>query len=195
MPISLSASQFLWSNGRGHNQKPLLYTLKNNTYGLGQNPHAIHSDTWWENAFDKQLKGLDIKNEKGKEGGISVTSTGVGLKQMVAFGEGRWMRFVPGGVLGGTSGEHDALVKEKIQEAVDKKIREEKEKDKAKRREERAALKAAAKGKEGKDKEAKRLRKEERARRREKRAEKKEKKRLKEEKKAKKEKKSKKEKR
>jgi hypothetical protein len=35
MPIKLHRDQFRWTNGRGHDQKPVLYSQKANTYGLG----------------------------------------------------------------------------------------------------------------------------------------------------------------
>lgn len=35
MPIQLNRDQFRWTNGRGHNQKPILYAQKTNTRGLG----------------------------------------------------------------------------------------------------------------------------------------------------------------
>ncbi|RPA78145.1 hypothetical protein BJ508DRAFT_364020 [Ascobolus immersus RN42] len=79
----------------GHKTKPLLYTLKNNTNGLGVSPHSSQVDQWWERAFDKQLNDMKV-NTDGK--GITVTSK---KSEMVLRATGRWISFVSAGLLRG----------------------------------------------------------------------------------------------
>ncbi|KAF8254165.1 hypothetical protein K440DRAFT_618818 [Wilcoxina mikolae CBS 423.85] len=42
MPIKLHRDQFRWTNGRGHDQKPVLYSQKTNTHGLGIFPPPLY---------------------------------------------------------------------------------------------------------------------------------------------------------
>ncbi|RPB04502.1 hypothetical protein L873DRAFT_1786290 [Choiromyces venosus 120613-1] len=97
MPIKLKKEDFLWTNGRGHNQKPILYSQKLNNYGIGKKQHS--SDQWWEKAFDNQLKNLDVASADGE---VTVTQTvknvtPVGLERIARF----YIQFVRGGVLHG----------------------------------------------------------------------------------------------
>ncbi|PWW75047.1 hypothetical protein C7212DRAFT_282278 [Tuber magnatum] len=97
MPIKVTREDFLWTNGRGHNQKPILYSQKLNNYGIGKKQHS--SDLWWEKAFDNQLKNLDVASAGGE---VTVTQiaknvTPIGLERIARF----YIRFVRGGVLHG----------------------------------------------------------------------------------------------
>ncbi|KAG0138147.1 hypothetical protein HOY82DRAFT_666681 [Tuber indicum] len=97
MPIKVTREDFLWTNGRGHNQKPILYSQKLNNYGIGKKQHS--SDQWWEKAFDSQLKNLDVASVGGE---VTVTQTAknvtpIGLERIARF----YIRFVRGGVLHG----------------------------------------------------------------------------------------------
>ncbi|CUS12074.1 unnamed protein product [Tuber aestivum] len=97
MPIKVTREDFLWTNGRGHNQKPILYSQKLNNYGIGKKQHS--SDQWWEKAFDNQLKNLDVASAGGV---VTVTQiaknvTPIGLERIARF----YIRFVRGGVLHG----------------------------------------------------------------------------------------------
>ncbi|KAE9581002.1 hypothetical protein CGMCC3_g2958 [Colletotrichum fructicola] len=80
--------------------KPLLLNRKDNTKGLGQKAHFT-SDTWWMNAFDEQLQGLDTS----KKGQVTQTVTQGRLNQIEKVSGGKWMlyaSFVRGGFLDGT---------------------------------------------------------------------------------------------
>ncbi|KAF9875792.1 hypothetical protein CkaCkLH20_06724 [Colletotrichum karsti] len=82
--------------------KPLLLNRKDNTKGLGQKAHFT-SDTWWMNAFDEQLQGLDTS----KQGRVTQTVTQGRLNQVEKVSGGKWMlyaSFVRGGFLDGTIG-------------------------------------------------------------------------------------------
>lgn len=83
--------------------RPLLVSQKQNVLGIGKKQHRT-SDMWWQNAFDKSLKGLDTS----MEGKVVQTITNGG-SDMVAKGGGKYVGggglyacFVRGGVLGGT---------------------------------------------------------------------------------------------
>ncbi|KAK1704280.1 hypothetical protein BDP67DRAFT_418524 [Colletotrichum lupini] len=80
--------------------KPLLLNRKDNTKGLGTKAHFT-SDTWWMNAFDEQLQGLDTS----KPGQVTQTVTAGRLNQIEKVSGGKWMlyaSFVKGGFLEGT---------------------------------------------------------------------------------------------
>ncbi|TDZ20703.1 Uncharacterized protein Cob_v006604 [Colletotrichum orbiculare MAFF 240422] len=96
--------------GKGHSlhatddaiglSKPLLLNRKDNTKGLGTKAHFT-SDTWWMNAFDEQLQGLDTS----KKGRVTQTVTSGRLNQVEKVSGGKWMlyaSFVRGGFLDGT---------------------------------------------------------------------------------------------
>ncbi|WQF87304.1 hypothetical protein CDEST_12318 [Colletotrichum destructivum] len=90
--------------------KPLLLNRKDNTKGLGTKAHFT-SDTWWMNAFDEQLQGLDTS----KKGQVTQTVTQGRLNQIEKVSGGKWMlyaSFVRGGFLEGTIQEHERRVKE-----------------------------------------------------------------------------------
>ncbi|EFQ25443.1 hypothetical protein CGRA01v4_02571 [Colletotrichum graminicola] len=85
--------------------KPLLLNRKDNTKGLGTKAHFT-SDTWWMNAFDEQLQGLDTS----KKGQVMQTVTQGRLNQIEKVSGGKWMlyaSFVRGGFLEGTIQEHE----------------------------------------------------------------------------------------
>ncbi|OHE93495.1 hypothetical protein CORC01_11181 [Colletotrichum orchidophilum] len=95
--------------------KPLLLNRKDNTKGLGTKAHFT-SDTWWMNAFDEQLQGLDTS----KKGQVTQTVTQGRLNQIEKVSGGKWMlyaSFVRGGFLEGTIQEHERKVKEEDEEA------------------------------------------------------------------------------
>ncbi|KAK6214856.1 hypothetical protein QIS74_07875 [Colletotrichum tabaci] len=90
--------------------KPLLLNRKDNTKGLGTKAHFT-SDTWWMNAFDEQLQGLDTS----KKGQVTQTVTQGRLNQIEKVSGGKWMlyaSFVRGGFLEGTIQEHERRIKE-----------------------------------------------------------------------------------
>ncbi|GKT64619.1 DNA-directed RNA polymerase II subunit Rpb1 [Colletotrichum tofieldiae] len=90
--------------------KPLLLNRKDNTKGLGTKAHFT-SDTWWMNAFDEQLQGLDTS----KKGQVTQTLTQGRLNQIEKVSGGKWMlyaSFVRGGFLEGTIQEHERRAKE-----------------------------------------------------------------------------------
>ncbi|KAK1981226.1 hypothetical protein LZ30DRAFT_593136 [Colletotrichum cereale] len=94
--------------------KPLLLNRKDNTKGLGTKAHFT-SDTWWMNAFDEQLQGLDTS----KKGQVTQTVTQGRLNQIEKVSGGKWMlyaSFVRGGFLEGTIQEHERKAKEKGEE-------------------------------------------------------------------------------
>src|SRR5690606_7807379 len=165
----------------GHKTKPLLYTLKNNTHGLGISPHSSQVDQWWERAFDKQLSDMKV-NTDGK--GITVTTK---KSEMVLRTTGRWISFVSAGKLGGGNmvGEDEEMKdseKDKEWETetdatmtgtntpVEKETKEEKKARKKKEKEEKEAKKLE-KAKRKEEKEARRLRRAEKRKRKEKREE------------------------
>lgn len=81
--------------------KPLLLNRKSNTKGLGVAQH-FNNDQWWLNAFDEQLKGLEMV-----EGGTALrqTVTAGKLNTIQKGAVGRWSvynSFVKGGFLDGT---------------------------------------------------------------------------------------------
>ncbi|WYZ44230.1 hypothetical protein EsH8_VII_000666 [Colletotrichum jinshuiense] len=85
--------------------KPLLLNRKDNTKGLGTKAHFT-SDTWWMNAFDEQLQGLDTS----KKGQVVQTVTQGRLNQIEKVSGGKWMlyaSFVKGGFLEGTIQEEE----------------------------------------------------------------------------------------
>ncbi|KAK2062402.1 hypothetical protein LY76DRAFT_589520 [Colletotrichum caudatum] len=89
--------------------KPLLLNRKDNTKGLGTKAHFT-SDTWWMNAFDEQLQGLDTS----KKGQVTQTVTQGRLNQIEKVSGGKWMlyaSFVRGGFLEGTIQEHERKAK------------------------------------------------------------------------------------
>ncbi|KAI5781813.1 hypothetical protein EDC01DRAFT_665039 [Geopyxis carbonaria] len=95
MAIKLRREQFKWTNGRGHNQKPILYSQKTNTYGLGKKEH--NSDQWWTTAFDNQLKSLDVSSSS--KGEVIVKQTATATPLSMERKSRYYIRFVPGGVL------------------------------------------------------------------------------------------------
>ncbi|KAF8427526.1 hypothetical protein EV426DRAFT_411492 [Tirmania nivea] len=117
---NLTRDSFKWTNGRGHDQKPILYSVKNNSLGLGKSLHVAQTDNWWERAFDNSLKSLSVS--KTQDGGIKVVQEevkggGVGLKQVVVMGKGSYadrIKFVRGGLLEGTLRELKAEVVERV---------------------------------------------------------------------------------
>ncbi|RPB20814.1 hypothetical protein L211DRAFT_495211 [Terfezia boudieri ATCC MYA-4762] len=117
---NLTRESFKWTNGRGHDQKPILYSVKNNSLGLGKSIHVAQTDNWWERAFDNSLKSLSVSETQ--DGGIQVVqeevkSGGIGLKQVVSMGKGRYVegiKFVKGGLLEGTLGELKTEVVERV---------------------------------------------------------------------------------
>ncbi|KAK2003928.1 hypothetical protein LX36DRAFT_41773 [Colletotrichum falcatum] len=92
--------------------KPLLLNRKDNTKGLGTKAHFT-SDTWWMNAFDEQLQGLDTS----KKGQVTQTVTQGRLNQIEKVSGGKWMlyaSFVRGGFLEGTIQESERKAKEEV---------------------------------------------------------------------------------
>ncbi|KAK2014927.1 hypothetical protein LZ32DRAFT_181690 [Colletotrichum eremochloae] len=90
--------------------KPLLLNRKDNTKGLGTKAHFT-SDTWWMNAFDEQLQGLDTS----KKGQVTQTVTQGRLNQIEKVSGGKWMlyaSFVRGGFLEGTIQEQERKAEE-----------------------------------------------------------------------------------
>ncbi|OLN82930.1 hypothetical protein CCHL11_08363 [Colletotrichum chlorophyti] len=147
--------------GKGHSlhatddsiglSKPLLLNRKDNTKGLGTKAHFT-SDTWWMNAFDEQLQGLDTS----KKGQVTQTVTQGRLNQIEKVSGGKWMlyaSFVRGGFLEGTihraereaeeSGASTPETESSSESEEDVKHKEKKEKGET--REERRARKAAKK--------------------------------------------------
>ncbi|KAA8904536.1 hypothetical protein FN846DRAFT_907739 [Sphaerosporella brunnea] len=120
MPMKLHRDQFRWKNGRGHDQKPILYSQKANTYGLGKKQHD--SDQWWTKAFDNQLKSLDVSNSTSGEVTVKQTVTNATPLGM-AITSRYYIKFVSGGIL---KGDVETAVEEKELD-TDKKS-EEKEK-------------------------------------------------------------------
>ncbi|GKT43242.1 uncharacterized protein ColSpa_03423 [Colletotrichum spaethianum] len=142
--------------------KPLLLNRKDNTKGLGTKAHFT-SDTWWMNAFDEQLQGLDTS----KKGQVTQTVTQGRLNQIEKVSGGKWMlyaSFVRGGFLEGTIQEHERKAKEEeasgastpeseesatsSESGADTEVRSKKSKDKKERgetKEERRARRAAKK--------------------------------------------------
>ncbi|KAF8473534.1 hypothetical protein BDZ91DRAFT_714879 [Kalaharituber pfeilii] len=107
---ALTRDSFKWANGRGHDQKPILYSAKDNSLGLGKALYTAQTDNWWERAFDNSLKSLSVT--QSSDGNIKVVQEdvangGIGLKQLVALGKGKYkegIKFVKGGLLEGTIG-------------------------------------------------------------------------------------------
>jgi nucleolar protein TMA23 len=91
-------------------RRPLLVSQKQNTLGVGKKQHRT-SDMWWQNAFDKSLKGLDT-SVAGKviqtvsNGGLDMVAKGGG--KFVGTG-GLYSCFVRGEVLGGTLEEREEM--------------------------------------------------------------------------------------
>ncbi|KAK7459977.1 hypothetical protein CaCOL14_009070 [Colletotrichum acutatum] len=99
--------------------KPLLLNRKDNTKGLGTKAHFT-SDTWWMNAFDEQLQGLDTS----KPGQVTQTVTAGRLNQIEKVSGGKWMlyaSFVKGGFLEGTI---EGLERMKQEGQVEERVRE-----------------------------------------------------------------------
>ncbi|UQC88212.1 uncharacterized protein CLUP02_13735 [Colletotrichum lupini] len=99
--------------------KPLLLNRKDNTKGLGTKAHFT-SDTWWMNAFDEQLQGLDTS----KPGQVTQTVTAGRLNQIEKVSGGKWMlyaSFVKGGFLEGTI---EGLERMKQEGEVEERVRE-----------------------------------------------------------------------
>lgn len=152
--------------------KPLLLNRKSNTKGLGVAQH-FNNDQWWLNAFDEQLKGLEMA-----EGGTALrqTVTAGKLNTIQKGAVGRWSvynSFVKGGFLegtlsllekaetdsspsssGGESGDEGVKTLDSSEDSKDSALKEA-DTNKKETKEERRARK-----------EAKRIRKEERAKRR-----------------------------
>lgn len=81
--------------------KPLLLNRKSNTNGLGAGNAHFNNDQWWLNAFDEQLKGLEM----GKKGELKQTVTNGKLNTMKMGALGKYSvytHFVSGGLLNGT---------------------------------------------------------------------------------------------
>ncbi|KAL9612919.1 MAG: hypothetical protein Q9167_002502 [Letrouitia subvulpina] len=57
----------LHPSGRGI-KKPLSVSQKNNTFGLGKNPHDAISSLWWEKGYDETLKNLNISLNSNSAG-------------------------------------------------------------------------------------------------------------------------------
>ncbi|KAJ0303454.1 hypothetical protein COL5a_011348 [Colletotrichum fioriniae] len=96
--------------------KPLLLNRKDNTKGLGTKAHFT-SDTWWMNAFDEQLQGLDTS----KPGQVTQTVTAGRLNQIEKVSGGKWMlyaSFVKGGFLEGTIEGLERKKEEEVEERV-----------------------------------------------------------------------------
>ncbi|EXF80323.1 hypothetical protein CFIO01_11606 [Colletotrichum fioriniae PJ7] len=96
--------------------KPLLLNRKDNTKGLGTKAHFT-SDTWWMNAFDEQLQGLDTS----KPGQVTQTVTAGRLNQIEKVSGGKWMlyaSFVKGGFLEGTIEGLERKEEEEVEERV-----------------------------------------------------------------------------
>lgn len=170
--------------GKGHSlhatsdsiglSKPLLLNRKDNTKGLGQKAHFT-SDTWWMNAFDEQLQGLDTS----KKGQVTQTVTQGRLNQIEKVSGGKWMlyaSFVRGGFLEGTirsseeaeaSGASTPSSEETSEsESEDGNAKNKETKERGETKEERRARKAAKKAR----KAARDARRQERAAKREKKA-------------------------
>ena len=143
---STTRDSFKWTNGRGHNQKPILYTIKNNvfphpayplitkikltilnsvqTLGLGKSLYQAQTDNWWERAFDNSLKSLAVS--QSTDGGIRVVQedvkgVGVGLNQVVELGKGKYVgciNFVKGGSLEGTLSQSSVVPVTRVEEKV-----------------------------------------------------------------------------
>ncbi|KAI5858790.1 hypothetical protein BZA05DRAFT_432645 [Tricharina praecox] len=160
MPIKLHRDQFRWTNGRGHDQKPVLYSQKANQHGLGKKEH--NADDWWAKAFDNQLKSLDVCNSSTGEVTVKqtkMTATPIGMHIANRY----YIKFVPGGVLKGdveTAQEEAAAAaavvaeEKRAQEKKDKKARKEK-KDKKSSRSSRESTADGGRRKEKKQKKSK----------------------------------------
>ncbi|KAM7188748.1 hypothetical protein V8F20_010465 [Naviculisporaceae sp. PSN 640] len=85
--------------------KPILVARNTDGRGIGQKPH-VTSDTWWLDAFDQKLKGLDTS----KKGTVTQSVAKGKLDVIVATGKsgkytgasGLYASFVSGGLLEGT---------------------------------------------------------------------------------------------
>lgn len=85
--------------------KPILVSRNTDGRGIGQKPH-VTSDTWWLDAFDQKLKGLDTS----KKGTVTQSVAKGKLDVIVATGKpgkytgasGLYASFVSGGMLEGT---------------------------------------------------------------------------------------------
>ncbi|KAJ9151810.1 hypothetical protein NKR23_g2733 [Pleurostoma richardsiae] len=81
--------------------RPILVSRKNDTRGIGKKSHAT-SDQWWLNAFDEQLKSMEVSATKG----VVVTAAAATKLESIAAGTGKYRglysRFVRGGLLDGT---------------------------------------------------------------------------------------------
>ncbi|TGZ85390.1 hypothetical protein EX30DRAFT_337754 [Ascodesmis nigricans] len=98
MPIKLHRDNFRWSNGRGHNQKPILVAHKKDTLGLGKQLHS--TEQWWLNAFDSQLKSLDVSTSTAT-GEITVEQTQTNNPLAMSIKSRYYIQFVRGGLLRG----------------------------------------------------------------------------------------------
>ncbi|KAL0935234.1 DNA-directed RNA polymerase II subunit Rpb1 [Colletotrichum truncatum] len=154
--------------------KPLLLNRKDNTKGLGTKAHFT-SDTWWMNAFDEQLQGLDTS----KKGRVTQTVTQGRLNQIEKVSGGKWMlyaSFVRGGFLEGTIKSQDKTEEsgastpesEETSSDSDRGVKIKERKERGETKEERRARKAAKKAR----KEARDTRRRERLAKRAKRADK-----------------------
>ncbi|KAM7224383.1 hypothetical protein V8F06_000164 [Rhypophila decipiens] len=85
--------------------KPILIARNTDGRGVGQKPH-VTSDTWWLDAFDQKLKGLDT-SKKGtvtqsvSKGKLDVIVT-TGKNGKYTGASGLYASFVSGGMLQGT---------------------------------------------------------------------------------------------
>ncbi|KAI5797406.1 hypothetical protein DFH27DRAFT_101822 [Peziza echinospora] len=161
---NLTRESFKWKNGRGHDQKPILYSVKNNNLGLGTSAHVAQTDNWWERAFDNSLKSLTVNETPTGEISVvqgEVKGGGVGLSEVIKGMKGRGgltlgIKFVKGGLLEGSIGEKElaetkkglaaSLVREEKSEVKAEPSEESKKERKLRRRkekEERALRKAA----------------------------------------------------
>lgn len=80
--------------------KPILFSRKDNTKGLGVSQH-FNPDQWWLNAFDEQLKGI----ETDSKGRVQQTVTTGKLDTIAPGSLGKYSvytSFVSGGLLEGT---------------------------------------------------------------------------------------------
>ncbi|KAM7206741.1 hypothetical protein V8F33_000384 [Rhypophila sp. PSN 637] len=85
--------------------KPILIARNTDGRGVGQKPH-VTSDTWWLDAFDQKLKGLDTS----KKGTVTQSVSNGKLDVIVTTGKngkytgasGLYASFVSGGMLQGT---------------------------------------------------------------------------------------------
>ncbi|KAI4216607.1 MAG: hypothetical protein LQ351_001096 [Letrouitia transgressa] len=116
----------LHPSGRGI-KKPLSISQKDNTFGLGKDPHEAISNLWWEKAYEETLKNINInpnsnsagsndKEENGRKSQDSATVSGETLQIGLSYSKGKrptsrllYGHFTKGESLGGTFGPKDAV--------------------------------------------------------------------------------------